>query len=73
MDRIKSGGRIGITTGFRQLDEIVGGYEPGQFIVLAGRTSMGKSACCLSMIASQCFTHKIPTALFRSPNIQIMI
>jgi replicative DNA helicase len=64
MDRVAHGGRIGITTGFKQLDEIVGGYEKGQFIVLAGRTSMGKSACCLSMIANQTLIHKIPTALF---------
>jgi len=64
IERITKGGRIGITTGFQQLDNIVGGYENGQFIVLAGRTSMGKSACCLSMIANQTLVHQIPTALF---------
>ena len=64
IERVTAGGRIGITTGFQQLDDIVGGYEKGQFIVLAGRTSMGKSACCLSMIANQTLVHQIPTALF---------
>ncbi len=64
MDRVIHGGRIGITTGFQQLDDIVGGYEKGQFIVLAGRTSMGKSACCLSAVMAQTRIHRIPTAIF---------
>lgn len=42
-----------IPTGFAALDEIIRGFEPGQFIVLAARPSMGKTALAL------CLTHSI--------------
>jgi replicative DNA helicase len=34
----------GTTSGFRDLDEITGGFQPGNLIVIAARPSMGKSA-----------------------------
>jgi replicative DNA helicase len=34
----------GVPSGFRDLDEITGGFQPGNLIVLAARPSMGKSA-----------------------------
>lgn len=34
---------IGIPTGWTQLDYLTGGWQPGQNIVLAGRTGMGKA------------------------------
>ena len=40
---------IGIPTGWTQLDYLTGGWQPGQNIVLAGRTGMGKSACALHL------------------------
>lgn len=33
-----------IYTGYKELDDITGGFELGDFVVLAGRPSMGKSA-----------------------------
>ncbi len=36
--------RMGLLTGFRELDEILTGCHPGQLILLAARPSMGKSA-----------------------------
>lgn len=38
---------IDIPTGFRDLDAQTGGWHPGQFILLGGRTSMGKTATAL--------------------------
>jgi replicative DNA helicase len=38
-----------ILTGFPSLDRILGGIQPGNLIVLAGRPSMGKSALALDM------------------------
>ncbi len=39
----------GLKTGFWVLDDKLGGYSPGDFIVLAGRPSMGKSSIMLDM------------------------
>lgn len=36
-------GRPGLPTGIRDLDDITGGPQPGQFWVIAGRPGMGKS------------------------------
>jgi replicative DNA helicase len=39
----------GVTTGFRTLDRMLGGWEDGEFNVLAARPSMGKTALMLAM------------------------
>lgn len=43
-------GRFFITTGFQQLDQLIGGFEPGEVIVIGARTGMGKTALLLSMM-----------------------
>jgi replicative DNA helicase len=40
-------GITGLITGFRVLDEMTSGFQPGDFIVLAARPSMGKTALAL--------------------------
>lgn len=41
-------GRIsGITTGFRTLDEFIGGWKPGTFTILAARPGIGKTSLAL--------------------------
>ena len=42
----------GVSTGFRDLDATVGGFERGRMYVLAARPSMGKSATALAMALS---------------------
>ncbi len=46
-----SDGRVssGVLTGFADLDEITGGFQPGDFIIIAGRPSMGKTALALNI------------------------
>jgi replicative DNA helicase len=39
----------GIPTGFGTLDSIIGGFKPGQLIIVAARTSVGKTAFAGSM------------------------
>lgn len=38
------GGVTGVTTGLRSLDRRLGGLQPSDLIILAGRPSMGKTA-----------------------------
>ncbi|HVW17968.1 MAG TPA: replicative DNA helicase [Solirubrobacteraceae bacterium] len=56
----------GTPTGFADLDEITGGFQPGNLIVIAARPSMGKSAL-VTNIAENVALHKSeprPVALF---------
>ncbi len=39
----------GVLTGFTDLDEITGGFQPGDVIIIAGRPSMGKTALALNI------------------------
>jgi replicative DNA helicase len=45
-------GLIGIPTGFSTLDEMLGGLQRGQMLVVAGRPGMGKSALGLDLARS---------------------
>ncbi|MBX9621699.1 MAG: replicative DNA helicase [Alphaproteobacteria bacterium] len=35
---------VGITTGFKKVDECLGGFHPSDLVIVAGRPSMGKTA-----------------------------
>ncbi len=54
----------GVPTGFTQLNEYTGGFQPGDFIVLAGRPSMGKTALGLSMAQHAALDQRVPVAFF---------
>ena len=40
---------IGVGTGFKDLDDLTGGFKPGQLILIAARPSMGKTALALNI------------------------
>lgn len=40
---------FGVPTGFKELDKLLGGFRPGDLIILAARTSVGKTALALNM------------------------
>ncbi len=44
-----TGTLTGVPTGVESLDDLTGGWQPGNLIVLVGETSMGKSALALQM------------------------
>jgi replicative DNA helicase len=48
----KGGDNSGIPTGFRDLDRIVLGLQPGDLIIVAGRPGLGKTALALNMAKS---------------------
>lgn len=50
----------GVSTGMADLDNELGGLQPGQLVILAGRTSMGKTALALSIASNACEA-KTPT------------
>jgi replicative DNA helicase len=54
----------GCPSGFRDLDKLTSGFQPGNLIVVAARPSMGKSALALCMAANLAVRHETPVALF---------
>jgi replicative DNA helicase len=54
----------GVPTGFRELDKLTSGFQPGNLIILAARPSMGKSALALCTAANLGVRHGVPVALF---------
>src|SRR4051794_25935000 len=54
----------GTPSGFRDLDEITGGFQPGNLIVIAARPSMGKSALVTNIAENAAIDHNMPVALF---------
>ena len=53
----------GTPSGFKDLDEMTGGFQPGNLIVIAARPSMGKSAL-VANIAENAALADYPVALF---------
>src|SRR5688572_18421524 len=54
----------GTPSGFKDLDELTGGFQPGNMIVLAARPSMGKSALVTNIAENAAIDHDKPVALF---------
>ncbi|HWQ24324.1 MAG TPA: replicative DNA helicase [Gaiellaceae bacterium] len=54
----------GVPSGFRELDLLTSGFQPGNLVILAARPSMGKSALGLCIAANLGVRHGIPVALF---------
>ncbi|MDX6706314.1 MAG: replicative helicase [Solirubrobacteraceae bacterium] len=54
----------GTPSGFRDLDEITGGFQPGNLVIIAARPSMGKSALVTNIAENASIDHGKPVALF---------
>ncbi|MGN0383623.1 MAG: replicative DNA helicase [Eubacterium sp.] len=61
----KNAGSItGVATGFRDLDYMLSGLQPSDFILVAARPSMGKTALILNMAENIAIKKGIPVAMF---------
>src|SRR5947199_2221565 len=54
----------GTPSGFKDLDEITGGFQPGNLIIIAARPSMGKSALVTNIAENAAIDHGRAVALF---------
>jgi replicative DNA helicase len=54
----------GVPAGFRDVDKLTSGFQPGNLVIVAARPSMGKSAFGLCIAANIAIRHQVPIALF---------
>lgn len=54
----------GLRTGFTSLDKITAGLQPSDFIIVAARPSMGKTAFCLDIARHVAIREQKPVAIF---------
>jgi replicative DNA helicase len=57
-------GITGLSTGFRELDEMTSGFQRTDLIIVAGRPSMGKTALCLTLAQNAALYSKAVVAVF---------
>lgn len=60
----RGGGLVGVATGLRSLDDMLGGLVPSELIILGGATSMGKSALGLSIALSAARDQNVGVAFY---------
>jgi len=60
----KPDGLSGIASGFSKLDNITGGWQKTDLIIIAARPAMGKTAFVLTMARNMSVIHKVPVAVF---------
>ena len=58
------GGITGVPTGFYDLDEMTGGFQKGDLVIIAARPSMGKTSLVMGVALHASISHQIPTAVF---------
>jgi replicative DNA helicase len=54
----------GVPTGFKSLDDILGGFQKSDLIIIAARPSVGKTALALDIARKTASQHQIPVGIF---------
>ena len=60
----RDGRMLGVPTGFRELDDLTGGFQAGQMIVIAARPAIGKSTLGLDICRAAAITHNQASVIF---------
>jgi len=60
----KHSGVTGVPSGFTLLDNLTGGFQKSDLIIIAGRPSMGKTSLALSCARNAAIDHGIPVGIF---------
>jgi replicative DNA helicase len=60
----ESTGITGLSTGFRELDEMTSGLQRTDLVIVAGRPSMGKTAFCLTLAQNSALRANAVVAIF---------
>ena len=54
----------GLPSGFKDLDKLTTGFQPGDLVILASRPSVGKTTLALNIMRHLSIENNIPTAIF---------
>lgn len=54
----------GVSTGFKDLDDMTSGLQPGDLVIVAGRPSMGKTSLAMNIAENAAVGSKSPVAIF---------
>ncbi|MHB9040156.1 MAG: replicative DNA helicase [Melioribacteraceae bacterium] len=60
----KSIGTFAVPSGFFELDDLLGGFQKSDLIIIAARPSMGKTAFAMSAARNAAIDHGVPIAVF---------
>ncbi|MBN1527439.1 MAG: replicative DNA helicase [Thermoleophilaceae bacterium] len=60
----KDVGLTGVPSGFSDLDQLTGGFQPGNLVIIAARPAMGKSTLATNIAENAAIDHGVPVALF---------
>jgi replicative DNA helicase len=60
----KTNQRFSVPTGFYELDDLLGGFQKSDLIIIAARPSMGKTAFALNLARNAAVEHKVPVGIF---------
>ncbi|MCP4051197.1 MAG: replicative DNA helicase [bacterium] len=55
---------LGVSTGFKDLDQLTSGFQKGDLVILAARPAMGKTTLALNFATYAAITKKLPVAFF---------
>jgi replicative DNA helicase len=71
----KTNQQFSVPTGFYELDNMLGGFQKSDLIIIAARPSVGKTAFALSLARNAAIDYKVPVAVFslEMATIQLVI